>query len=475
MPRFSQLQLAFCNDDIDDDIAFLALCQVELAEDGSLPEWIPLVPKGGDGGLVKALDGREFNNSNPQAVIDAFNADPRDLPLDWEHATEVRAPDGKTAPAAAWIDQLEIRDGGAIWGHVKEWTPKGAESVRNKEYRYISPAFLFKKATKVITDIISAGLVNRPALDMPAIARQRALAAEWTTAYINDLSDSAFLYVESGGKKDEDGKTVPRSLRHFPYKDESGAIDLPHLRNAIARIPQSKIPGLSADDLRRLQEKARRLLSQAQARAEDIMDREKLIKLLGLNAEATDDDITAAIEAHGADPQQKLEEVTTELETTKAKLTETEKELANARSASPSLERYVPRADYDAVVAREKKLNDEIEAGKKDARDKAVAAAIDGALKAGKIVPASKDQYVALCSTEEGFIQFKALVETLPKIAEPSDLDTRQVDVDPTSTNVTDDEKKIAASFNMTIEEYVKQRGEAKKEERAIAQGLQIV
>jgi len=90
--------------------------------------------------------------------------------------------------------------------------------------------------------------------------------AVWSGAYINTLPDSSFLYVETGGKKDEEGKTVPRSLRHFPYKDASGKIDLPHLRNAIARIPQSKI-GLSADEISRLQDKARRLLEEETQKA----------------------------------------------------------------------------------------------------------------------------------------------------------------------------------------------------------------
>jgi len=62
--------------------------------------------------------------------------------------------------------------------------------------------------------------------------------SKWTTAYINDLPDSSFAYVEAGDK-DEDGKTTPRSKRHFPYKDADGSIDLPHLRNALARAPQS--------------------------------------------------------------------------------------------------------------------------------------------------------------------------------------------------------------------------------------------
>ncbi len=82
--------------------------------------------------------------------------------------------------------------------------------------------------------------------------------ATWTTAYINDLPDSAFLYIEPGGKKDEDGRTTPRSLRHFPYKDSEGNIDLPHLRNAIARIPQADIP---EGKKKQLQERARAILA----------------------------------------------------------------------------------------------------------------------------------------------------------------------------------------------------------------------
>lgn len=83
--------------------------------------------------------------------------------------------------------------------------------------------------------------------------------ADWGGTYVNDLPDSAFLHVEPGGKQDADGKTAPRSLRHFPYKDANGKIDLPHLRNALARIPQSSVP----DDVKeRATAEARRMLEQ---------------------------------------------------------------------------------------------------------------------------------------------------------------------------------------------------------------------
>jgi len=52
------------------------------------------------------------------------------------------------------------------------------------------------------------------------------------TATIDNLPDSDFAYIEPGGTV-VDGKTTPRSLRHFPIHDEA------HVRNALARLSQS--------------------------------------------------------------------------------------------------------------------------------------------------------------------------------------------------------------------------------------------
>jgi len=88
--------------------------------------------------------------------------------------------------------------------------------------------------------------------------------AEWSTAYVNDLPDSAFLYIESGGEKDDEGKTTPRSLRHFPVRDADGKLDADHLCNAISRIPQSTAGGLTPEKMDQLQERARSLLAEAE-------------------------------------------------------------------------------------------------------------------------------------------------------------------------------------------------------------------
>jgi len=70
--------------------------------------------------------------------------------------------------------------------------------------------------------------------------RSRVQHAATSTASQNDLPDGSFAYVEPG-QKDSSGRTTPRSKRHLPYKTASGAIDKPHLRNALARLSQTDI------------------------------------------------------------------------------------------------------------------------------------------------------------------------------------------------------------------------------------------
>ncbi len=81
---------------------------------------------------------------------------------------------------------------------------------------------------------------------------------EWTTAYVDDLPDSAFAYVAPGGTKDQEGRTVPRALRHLPYRDQEGEIDAPHTRNALARLSRTDIPEKAKADAREILEGAAR-------------------------------------------------------------------------------------------------------------------------------------------------------------------------------------------------------------------------
>ncbi len=80
---------------------------------------------------------------------------------------------------------------------------------------------------------------------------------QWTRAYINKLPDSAFLYIEPGGYKDDQGRTTPKSLRHWPYKNHLGEVDVPHVRDALSRIPQTDVSRAAQE---RATDKAHKLL-----------------------------------------------------------------------------------------------------------------------------------------------------------------------------------------------------------------------
>lgn len=276
----------------------------ELEVPGHAPEWIPLVPAG----QVVGRDGREWVNDSPELVIGAFAAGGADLPVDLEHATELKAPQGDPAPAVGWIQELQIRDG-HIWGRV-EWTEAGRNAVESKSYRYVSPVFVFERASKRVVALTSAALTNRPNLFLQALNGQ-----------------------------------------------------------------------------------------------EDRMTLEELLAALGLPKGTT---FEAAL-AH-------IGKLKGDLVT------------ATNAAASPPLDKFVPRADFDAALARATNAEASLTALNQQAKDKDIKAAIEKALAEGKITPATVDYHKAQCALEGGLERFDAYCKAAPVIADPSRMDNKQPD-----------------------------------------------
>jgi phage I-like protein len=144
------------------------------AGEQAAPEWIELLPAG----VFYGRDGRgPFRLDDPDGVIAATVAMQMSagLPIDYDHATDFGAPEGRPAPAAGWIRALEVRDG-ALWGRV-EWTARAAASIAAREYRYVSPVFQFDPKDGAVTRLLRAGLTNNPNLHLTAIAASRTTAA----------------------------------------------------------------------------------------------------------------------------------------------------------------------------------------------------------------------------------------------------------------------------------------------------------
>lgn len=224
-----------------------------------------------------------------------IRANPDRIPVDYDH--QGASERGGSTRAAGWYTgRAEVREDG-LWAEVR-WTPRAQQEIRDGEFRFLSPEFTFAKRDEksgLMTkakELLASTLTNRPffrqlnpvtadEVDEVTLSFGQEVAdlltseeeptavqlidaikgAVWTTAYINDLPDSSFLYVESG-EKDGEGKTTPRSLRHFPYKDAQGNVDLPHLRNAIARAPQADLPQSVKDSV---QSRARSILERMTA------------------------------------------------------------------------------------------------------------------------------------------------------------------------------------------------------------------
>lgn len=137
---------------------------------GAPPEWVQLLPAG----EFRGRDGRgPYRNDDPEGVVRAtmdYQAG-ADIPIDYDHQSIHSAGNGQPAIAAAWINQLEVRNG-EVWGHVT-WTDKGAAHVTRREYRYLSPVFLHGAKDGRVSRLETVALTNQPNLLLTAIASRR--------------------------------------------------------------------------------------------------------------------------------------------------------------------------------------------------------------------------------------------------------------------------------------------------------------
>lgn len=135
------------------------------SKDGSLPDEIPVLPKGEYmtlpyGNLV--LDDTIF-----EQMIGNFKANiRRAVPVDIDHAWENTA-------AAGWVKEL-VNKADGLWAKVK-WNKKGMELVAEEIYKMISAEWSFdyvdpQKSTHHGAVLVAATLTNRPLMQsMPTI------------------------------------------------------------------------------------------------------------------------------------------------------------------------------------------------------------------------------------------------------------------------------------------------------------------
>lgn len=106
-----------------------------------------------------------LDEESVRLAVEAFEAHGTDLPIDFEHQTlggAFTSPTGQ-APAAGWIKRLHGEPGTGLLADI-EWTSQGRALVAGKQYRYLSPVAMVRKADRKLVAIHSAALTNKPAI-----------------------------------------------------------------------------------------------------------------------------------------------------------------------------------------------------------------------------------------------------------------------------------------------------------------------
>lgn len=121
--------------------------------------------------------------------------------------------------------------------------------------------------------------------------------------------------------------------------------------------------------------------------------------------------------------------------------------IASLKAGDPA--KFVPKAQYDETVTALSAAQGEIEAGKKAAKTALCATLVGDAIKAGKIAPAAKDQYLALAAAD--FDLTKAAIEAMPVVLKAGEDPAAQGDpAAGAEGKLTDAEKAMAASLGVT-------------------------
>jgi len=128
---------------------------------------------------------------------------------------------------------------------------------------------------------------------------------------------------------------------------------------------------------------------------------------------------------------------------------------ANNRAESPSLDKFVPRADYDQALNRATSAETALATQKQADLETAINAEIDAALKAGKITPATSDYHKASCRQEGGLERFKEYVKVSPTLGADSGLDGKDTPA-AQGTALNADQAKIASLFGNTADDLKK-------------------
>lgn len=149
--------------------AMLSAHAAELSAASADGVWIQLIPAGtfsGRDGRGPYHAGDEKSLQRIAATTRKFHG-PTEIVIDYEHQSLNALKNGRPAPAAGWIKEIEARADG-LYGRV-EWTANAAAAIRAGEYRYLSPVYFHLKDGKILA-LQNAALTNVPNINMAEVS-----------------------------------------------------------------------------------------------------------------------------------------------------------------------------------------------------------------------------------------------------------------------------------------------------------------
>ena len=182
--------------------ALLTAHSAELTASAADETWMLLIPAG----TFSGRDGRGPYQAGDlvslQRIADTTRryAGKTDILIDYEHQSRNALENGKPAPAAGWIKEVEARPDG-LYGRV-EWTANAAAAIKAIEYRYISPVYFHTKAGEVLA-LQTVALTNVPNLDLFEISAHSIFSTRNTEPEVSMKKVLAALGLAEGGSEDD--------------------------------------------------------------------------------------------------------------------------------------------------------------------------------------------------------------------------------------------------------------------------------
>lgn len=154
----------------------------------------------------------ELTKEDLNQIVFNFQNIGLDVVVDYEHQTL----SGQTAPASGWIkakDGLKVEKDSLL--ALIEWTPKAKESIKQKEYRYLSPVLIQNTKDNKSGNIIGWSLHSVALTNTPFFTELEPISAKSNHNKEENMSKEE---LEKLKKENEDLKKEIKTLKEMVKK-----------------------------------------------------------------------------------------------------------------------------------------------------------------------------------------------------------------------------------------------------------------